>query len=108
MTLLPRVVKRLSQGSLMFLPLVLLITLLSGCTADSNCKFGANVTRASEIPTGLGVNIHFTDPKPGEIKMIAEAGFRWIRMDLKWDSTERERGRYDFSEYDRLVKALDE
>ncbi len=29
---------------------------------------------------GLGVNIHFTDPKPGEIKMISAAGFRWVRM----------------------------
>ena len=24
------------------------------------------------IPDGLGVNIHFTDPKPGEMKQIAE------------------------------------
>ncbi len=92
----------------MFLPLIFLITLLSGCAPDSNCKFGANVARASAISAGVGVNIHFTDPKPGEIKMIADAGFRWIRMDLKWDVTEREQGRYDFGEYDRLMKALDE
>jgi hypothetical protein len=92
----------------MILPLLLLITTLGGCTADSNCKFGANVTRASGLPQGLGLNIDFTDPQPGEMKMIAEAGFRWVRTDLKWDSTERERGQYDFSEYDRLIKALDE
>jgi hypothetical protein len=54
------------------------------------------------------VSIHFTDPKPGEVKMIAAAGFRWVRMDFKWDVTEREPGRYDFAEYDRLLKALDE
>ena len=54
------------------------------------------------------MNIHFTDPQPGEMKMIAAAGFRWVRMDLKWDATERERGRYDFSAYDRLMQALDE
>ena len=25
------------------------------------------------IPNGLGVNIHFTDPVPGEMKMLAES-----------------------------------
>jgi len=40
--------------------------------------------------------------------MIADAGFRWVRMDFKWDLTEPERGRYDFSPYERLMKALDE
>ena len=92
----------------MFLPLFFLITLLSGCAADSECKFGNTVIRSPAIQTGLGVNIHFTDPQPGEVKMIADAGFRWVRMDFKWDATERERGRYDFAEYDRLMKALDE
>jgi polysaccharide biosynthesis protein PslG len=56
----------------------------------------------------IGVNIHFTDSQPGEVKMIAGAGFRWVRMDFKWDLTERERGRYDFSPYERLLKSLDE
>ncbi len=55
----------------------------------------------------LGVNIHFTEARPGEVKMIAEAGFRWIRMDFIWEITERERGQYDFSAYDRLLKELD-
>jgi hypothetical protein len=63
-----------------------------------------------DVPTvdqSFGVNIHFTDPQPGEIKMIADAGFRWVRMDLKWDATERERGRYDFNAYDRLMTAIE-
>lgn len=55
---------------------------------------------------GLGVNIHFTDARSGEMEMLAEAGFRWIRMDLAWGRTEREKGRYDFSAYDRLMAAL--
>jgi hypothetical protein len=92
----------------MLLPLVFLITLLSGCAADTNCKFGGTPAKESFIPQGLGVNIHFTDPQPGEVKMIAAAGFRWVRMDFKWDATERERGQYDFSEYNRLLSALDE
>ncbi len=93
--------------------LILLIFLLSLVTSadrtPNNCT-DAWLPRpnALNLVSGLGVNIHFTDPRPGEIKMIADAGFRWVRMDFKWDATERERGRYDFSSYDRLLAALDQ
>jgi hypothetical protein len=63
---------------------------------------------APTVEQTLGVNIHFTDAQPGEVKMISDAGFRWVRMDFVWEVTERERGRYDFSSYDRLLKSLDE
>ncbi|HEX8235574.1 MAG TPA: hypothetical protein VF600_06420 [Abditibacteriaceae bacterium] len=63
---------------------------------------------APTVPDALGVNIHFTDPKPGEMEMRAAGGFKWVRMDFTWAGTERERGQYDFSAYDRLVTALDE
>lgn len=53
------------------------------------------------------MNIHFTDPKPGEMEMIAAAGFKWVRMDLTWSGTERQKGEYDFSAYNRLAAALD-
>jgi hypothetical protein len=56
----------------------------------------------------LGVNVHFIDPPPGEVKLIADAGFRWIRTDFVWEATERTAGRYDFSAYDRLLKELDD
>ena len=59
------------------------------------------------VPDGLGVNIHFTDPRPGEMKMLADAGFTYVRMDLNWGGTEREKGKYDFRAYDRLLAALD-
>jgi hypothetical protein len=59
------------------------------------------------VPDGFGVNIHFTDPRPGEMKMLSEAGLRWVRMDFKWDATEQEPGRYDFSAYDRLMAAAE-
>lgn len=59
------------------------------------------------IPSGLGVNIHFTDPKPGEMEMLAAAGFRWVRMDFDWIPVEYERGKYRFDAYDRLMSALD-
>lgn len=58
------------------------------------------------VPDGLGVNIHFTDPAAGEMKLLAAAGFRWVRMDFSWSATERERGLYDFSAYDRLAAHL--
>ena len=64
--------------------------------------------RLGQLPAGLGVNIHFTDPKPGEMKMLADAGFTWVRMDFGWGGTERKKGEYDFAAYDRLMAALDE
>lgn len=58
------------------------------------------------IPDCLGVNIHFVDPKPGELEMLAAAGFKWVRVDFVWAGTERKKGEYDFSAYDRLANAL--
>src|SRR5580700_3621103 len=58
-------------------------------------------------PNALGVNIHFTSPLAGEMEMLAQAGFRWVRMDFDWASTEPEPGRYDFSAYDGLLSNLD-
>ncbi len=65
------------------------------------------VNIAQVVPAGLGCNIHFTDPRPGEMEMLAEGGFRFVRMDFIWGATEKERGQYDFSAYDRLLAALD-
>jgi polysaccharide biosynthesis protein PslG len=59
------------------------------------------------LPDGLGVNIHFTDPRAGEMNMLAQGGFRWIRMDFAWQSMERTKGTYDFSAWDRLMKVLE-
>lgn len=60
------------------------------------------------VSEGVGVNIHFTDARPGEMKMIREAGCRIVRMDFGWGGTERKKGEYDFSAYDRLMASLDE
>ena len=59
------------------------------------------------LPDGLGVNIHFTDPRPGEIEMLAGAAFKWVRMDFAWGAIERRKGEYDFAAYERLMAALD-
>jgi polysaccharide biosynthesis protein PslG len=86
------------------------LTLASSADHKSNSCSGCwrSVIDAPAVEQTLGVNIHFTEAQPGEIKMIAEAGFRWVRMDFKWDETERERGVYDFSAYDRQLTSLDQ
>jgi hypothetical protein len=62
---------------------------------------------ATRVPDALGVNIHFTDPKPGEMEMLAEAGFSVVRMDLSWAATERKKGEFDFAPWARLLEACD-
>ncbi|MDR1964431.1 MAG: hypothetical protein LBQ50_11675 [Planctomycetaceae bacterium] len=59
------------------------------------------------VPDGLGYNIHFTDAKPGEMEMLAESGATIIRMDLSWGGTERQKGVYDFSAFERLTDSLE-
>lgn len=59
------------------------------------------------VPQGMGVNIHFTDARPGEIEMLKGAGFRWIRMDFSWAQTEKQKGVYDLAAYERLLASLD-
>src|SRR5260370_25109893 len=41
------------------------------------------------------------------MKLIGDAGFRWVRMDFKGDLTAPKRGQYDFSPYDRLMQSLE-
>ena len=55
----------------------------------------------------IGANIHFTDPLPGEMDMLAASGLGWVRMDLAWGATETTKGVYDFSHYDTLLHDLD-
>ena len=61
------------------------------------------------IPNGFGVNIHFTGA-PRDLDMIAEAGFKFIRMDLVWSRIEKIKGIYEFDKagYDTLTKGCTE
>lgn len=56
---------------------------------------------------GVGVNIHFTHAKPGELEMLAAGGFRFVRMDFFWAGIEKQKGVYDFSAFDHLMADLD-
>ncbi len=61
---------------------------------------------APRVPQSMGVNIHFAYPPPGEMRMLAAAGFHWIRKGFEWNTTELRKGRYDFRSYDYLLAAL--
>lgn len=69
--------------------------------------------RLPEFYTGpvsalLGVNIHFVRPRTELLDMAKMAGLRFVRMDLFWQPVETRAGRYDFLEYDLLMRALEE
>jgi hypothetical protein len=59
---------------------------------------------AAAVAPLLGANIRLSDA--GDIPRIAAAGFSAVRTDLAWSDVERDKGRYDFQAYDRLVDAL--
>ena len=95
------------RAAILFLSICLCISTCAN-HAPEKCADEWTPAIAQTFPAGTGVNIHFTDAQPGEIKMISAAGFRWVRMDFKWEVIETKRGIYDFSSYDRLIAALDE
>ena len=92
---------RLRAGIFAFLVVV------SGLGLSSAHGEKAVLPDPSDPLAGMGVNIHFTDARPGELEMLTRAGFHWVRMDLTWAQTEKTAGVYDFSAYDRLLASLD-
>ena len=87
---------------------------LPACTHNPSAVLGpsepvvrmASKAPSSIVPDGLGVNIHWTNPRPGEMRMLAATGVRWIRMDFSWSATEAKKGQYNFAPYIRLISAL--
>lgn len=74
----------------------------------SNEGFGlAGELPEKTIPAGVGVNIHFTAGHEQDLKMIAAAGFKFVRMDFFWQTTEPRKGQYDWSEYDAFTTELE-
>ena len=68
--------------------------------------------RASDVPdlvlpAGVGVNIHFTRDHEKDLDLIAAAGFKFVRQDFFWGAIERNKGEYDWSDYDDLMAQLD-
>ena len=59
------------------------------------------------LPEGVGVNIHFVTGHERDLDLIAAAGFKFIRMDFAWTAIEKEKGKYDWAEYDELTANLE-
>ena len=95
------------KTQLVFRFLLFSVLVCLACIPSVAAETCSSTATSQNLDNAFGVNIDFTDPRPGEIKMLAAAGFRWVRMDLKWDATETVRGQYDFSAYDRLLSALE-
>lgn len=62
---------------------------------------------APVLPEGVGVNIHFVTGHERDLDLIAAAGFKFIRMDFAWTAIEKEKGKFDWSEYDQLTANLE-
>ncbi|AJA46763.1 hypothetical protein CPAST_c06630 [Clostridium pasteurianum DSM 525 = ATCC 6013] len=65
-----------------------------------------NLTEKSQF--SIGVNIHFVKPNIEEVSKLHKAGFKIVRMDLSWASIERVKGIYNFTDYDTLVRNMNE
>jgi hypothetical protein len=59
------------------------------------------------FPEGVGVNIHFVKEHGQDLDMIAQAGFKFVRMDFAWEAIEQKKGEYDWSAYDELTTNLE-
>jgi hypothetical protein len=60
----------------------------------------------SEIPDSLGLSIHDFSKMDEDLPRVRAAGFRNVRMDLRWNKVEAKRGNFDFGSYDSIAKAL--
>jgi len=74
------------------------------CFASSSFAAG---WQAAAAPDSFGLNVHFIEPKPGEMEQIAGSGAKWLRNDLNWKATEKAAGVYDFSNYDKYIAAIE-
>ncbi|HEV2329293.1 MAG TPA: DUF4838 domain-containing protein [Verrucomicrobiae bacterium] len=68
---------------------------------------GKDTLPEKTIPAGVGVNIHFTVGHERDLERIAAAGFKFVRMDFFWHTTEPRKGQYDWSEYDAFTTELE-
>jgi len=71
----------------------------------------AQGVNASNLPAlftnqGFGVNLHAGSFTIKDLDMIQEAGFKIIRTDLTWHEIEKEKGVYNFSNFDQLLSEL--
>ena len=92
------------SSSVLQIRLLFVFVIVLAMSAFLPVAIGAEPLPGPAIPDGFGVNIHFTG-LPRDLKMIADAGFKFIRMDLVWSRVEQTKGEYKFKEsgYDALT-----
>jgi len=71
------------------------------------CVAGAAGIPKPILPEGVGVNIHFVTGHERDLDRIAQAGFKFVRMDFGWAGIETSKNIYNWSEYDQLVANLE-
>ena len=55
------------------------------------------------IPYNMGVQLKGDTDGPDDLDRVQALGMKWVRRGFMWESIEREKGVYDFSQYDRFV-----
>ena len=93
--------RKMSKTITVFFVLVAVALPGSAVETVSDCS---KLLPGPTLPHGFGVNIHFRG-QPSDLDMIAEAGFKLIRMDLTWALIEHDKGIYEFEKlgYDSLT-----
>jgi len=94
--------RKMSKTITVFFVLVAVALPGSAVETVSDCS---KLLPGPTLPHGFGVNIHFRG-QPSDLDMIAEAGFKLIRMDLTWAIIEHDKGIYEFEKlgYDSLTE----
>jgi len=84
---------------------VLVAMALPSPSVTADVPTTAGLLPGPALPNGFGVNIDFRG-QPRDLDMIAEAGFKLIRMDLTWAVIEQDKGIYEFEKlgYDSLTE----
>jgi hypothetical protein len=80
----------------------LLVTLCRFSNADC-----LNGTSSNPID-GLGIGVHFKAGASEQLRSIKKLGFRIVRVDLTWNTIEKVKGQYDWTEYDKFLAEIDD
>lgn len=59
------------------------------------------------IGQGWGVNLGFGDLKPLELDLMRAGGVAWVRRDLFWHEIETEKGKYQWTAWDKLLAQIE-
>jgi polysaccharide biosynthesis protein PslG len=90
--------------------------------SNHRLRFGAALPKPVDVADTLGVHGHMLQLTPNaqpsdpagyppfltntDLDAMKAAGLKTVRSDMLWGAVERNKGHYDFSKYDALVKAI--